>query len=587
MKILEKLGVKSIPVFSDVGDGYAIYYNDGLKTSACVIASDKEGGLHYSSFSDFTKLTRDDLSALLTDNKTDSRAHAPWAFAMIGGGRIDDLIDELNLPYENRDLIRDELEVLIDEDQGNVSGIDRKSLDAIERSFHQTRGSYEFYSGDSERSVIRRQAAASYPILADLLSANLMAKMAVDQKKPIADAVVKLLSKESHAEITKPVLKRLSAAEAIPNGVRLSSVVRLMTQVPPDWIPSSGQDWRSFCQVAGGIFEDLRAPDDAVPSLIKSAQGKWTDFCQRVIKKAGIEGDNVEIDIRVVMDNTSDMLNDFKDFIVLPLAAHGGNSDDVMVTTEMGIAARDSAFEMLIRGRVLTDVADQQRRFHLGRNGILSGTAQMELEARRELKQSIAVNTWPGLSDPIQAPNGLWLVPLRSTDELQQEGSAMNHCVGGYTRVAENCSSFIVSVRSLDEDGRLLKRHSTIEFAKLDPSNDVLKTVQNRGVGNSAPSNQAKDAENWYRAAVLSGQVKLNRKLISAFLDDIPIPDDAVERLCGYDWKNRDSLNMAVMPWFPYVNKAYQVLDLDGLMDCGDIAPISNMIAPDPLAHNL
>ena len=585
MSILEKLGVKSTPISSPTGDGYVLSYRDDVKLSVCIIVGNDEGTLTYSSATSFKQFHVEDAMGLLTENPTDSRAHAPWAFAMVGGDRVDDLMDQLNLPFEFREEARSELAELISSEKNRVKNFDHKGLDAIAKSYQQTKAAYEFYAGDNDRALIRRQAAASYPILADLLSSNLTAKMAVDRKKPIADTVVNLLSKIVDASITKPVLKRLSTADTIPNGVKLSSVVRLMSLVPPDWIPTSGQDWRSFCQDAGGLFEDLAASDHSVGPMVKSAQGKWTDFCQRVVKKAGVEQANLEEDFRLVMWNTADMLEDFKNFIVLPLSAHGGDSDEVMVTPEMGIASREAAFEMLIAGKSLTDIADQQRRFHLGRNGILSGTAQIEAENRQELRRSIEANTWPGLTEPVQAPNGLWLVPLRSTNELQQEGAAMNHCVGGYTRVAETCQSFIVSVRSLDENGAIERRHSTIEFDSLNPSNDMLHVKQNMAHGNTAASPKAKDATAWYISAILSGQVKLNRKLISAFLDDIPIPDDGIERLCGYDWKDRDTLNLAVMPWFPFVNKKYQEMNLDGLMDCEEVAPISGMISPDPVAY--
>ncbi|WP_315922791.1 PcfJ domain-containing protein [Mesorhizobium sp. SP-1A] len=585
MSILEKLGVKLTPISSPTGEGYALSYRDDVKLSVCIIVGNDEGALTYSSATSFKQFHIEDAMRLLMENPTDSRAHAPWAFAMVGGDRVDDLMDQLNLPFEFREEARSELADLISNEKSRVKNFDHKGLDAIAKSYQQTKAAYEFYSGDNDRALIRRQAAASYPILADLLSSNLTAKMAVDRKKPIADTVINLLSKIVDASITKPVLKRLSTADTIPNGVKLSSVVRLMSLVPPDWIPTSGQDWRSFCQVAGGLFEDLAASDHSVGPMVKSAQGKWTDFCQRVVKKAGVEQANIEEDFRLVMWNTADMLEDFKNFIVLPLSAHGGDSDEVMVTPEMGIASREAAFEMLIAGKSLTDIADQQRRFHLGRNGILSGTAQIEAENRQELRRSIEANTWPGLTEPVQAPNGLWLVPLRSTIELQQEGAAMKHCVGGYTRVAETCQSFIVSVRSLDENGAIERRHSTIEFDSLNPSNDVLHVKQNMAHGNTAASPKAKDATAWYMSAILSGQVKLNRKLISAFLDDIPIPDDGIERLCGYDWKDRDTLNLAVMPWFPFVNKKYQEMNLDGLMDCEEIAPISGMISPDPVAY--
>lgn len=584
MSILEKLGVKLTPISSPTGDGYALSYRDDVRLSVCIIVGNDDGTLTYSSATSFKQFQLEDALGLLAEKPTDSRAHAPWAFAMVGSDRVDDLMDQLNLPFEFREKARSELADLIAAEKSRVKNFDHKSLHAIAKSYQQTKSAYEFYAGDNDRALIRRQAAASYPILADLLSSNLTAKMAVDRKKPIADTVVNLLSKIVDASITKPVLKRLSTADTIPNGVKLSSVVRLMSLVPPDWIPTSGQEWRSFCQVAGGLFEDLAASDRSVGPMVKSAQGKWTDFCQRVIKKAGVEQADLEEDFRLVMWNTADMLEDFKNFIVLPLSAHGGDSDEVMVTPEMGIASREAAFEMLIAGKSLTDIADQQRRFHLGRNGILSGTAQIEAENRQELRRSIEANTWPGLTDPVQAPNGLWLVPLRSTTELQHEGTAMSHCVGGYTRVAETCQSFIVSVRSLDENGAIERRHSTIEFDSLNPSNDMLHVKQNMAHGNTAASPKAKDATAWYMSAILSGQVKINRKLISAFLDDIPIPDDGIERLCGYDWKDRDTLNLAVMPWFPFVNKKYQEMNLDGLMDCEEVALISGMISPDPVA---
>src|SRR5690606_24742121 len=112
---------------------------------------------------------------------------------------------------------------------------------------------------------------------------------------------------------------------------------------------------------------------------------------------------------RTKMQTAAEMLDDFKSFVVLPLAAHGGDSDEVMVTAEMAIAARQTAFEMLFRGKSLVDLADQQRRYFLGRNGILSAANVDEEEKRAELLSSVEQGTWPGLSDPVQAPNGLWL----------------------------------------------------------------------------------------------------------------------------------------------------------------------------------
>jgi hypothetical protein len=94
MTTLETLGLQVTPISSTEGKGYALSYRDNVQMSLCVIVGNGDGKISYSSIRTFDTFSRDDAIALLTDNPTDTRAHAPWAFAMIGGDRMEDLMDQ-------------------------------------------------------------------------------------------------------------------------------------------------------------------------------------------------------------------------------------------------------------------------------------------------------------------------------------------------------------------------------------------------------------------------------------------------------------------------------------------------------------
>lgn len=196
-----------------------------------------------------------------------------------------------------------------------------------------------------------------------------------------------------------------------------------------------------------------------------------------------------------------------------------------------------------------------------------------------QAKSQIKEGGWPGLTNPVQAPNGLWLVPLCTSDELTEEGRRLSHCVGGYTRQAKECNSHIVSIRTQNPDGSTTS-HSTAEFSGIKQAVPKLHQVQHQAYRNHTPDAVYRDAMGWYVRQVESGRLKTNWELIRAFLDDTLVVMDQVERLCGYDWRERQNLDMAVRPWGAFVTKAYRTKGLDALMDSDQAGAIIDGMTP-------
>lgn len=273
------------------------------------------------------------------------------------------------------------------------------------------------------------------------------------------------------------------------------------------------------------------------------------------------------------------------------MAAHASAASDVPVTPEMIHAAATGSYAILAAGRNAADLADLQRRFHQERERILGGTRRIEEERNRRIRGEIDKDGWPALTPVVQSPNGLWIVPLTNPRELVAEGAegkdengvpGLNHCVGGYAAKARQCDCHIVSVRRIGEDGRY-ERISTVEFLPVRSASDRLSVRQNMARGNSKPPADAIDAVSWYVSAVATGSVPLNWEQIKAFLEGQVLPDDGVERLCGYDWRDRDLLNAAVGPWGPFVVPGFRNMGLDAVMASPPVASVTALVPPEIL----
>lgn len=507
------------------------------------------------------------------------------------------ILDALSYPIDEREKVSSALErsiIGIRPDQ-LVDLIDPRAMKALGAAGDPTNGDLRFYSGDGERPERRRQAAAGFPLLSEMIPATLSLKIAIDRGKPLMDELVKSIDGRTSGTIGKAAIRRLAAVAEAPFGADLETILEFSSRISPDWIPKEGPEWRAFCVAADAIVRKLGASPEETPALLKGCAGRWGDYLSR-ITVAGLgrpldDHDPVVELVPSAMRDVRDMIGCFADVVVLPLAAHGHGSSEVVVTPELRQRAEAVARMMLMGDRSAHVVTDLSRRWHSQRAAILDVTRLMAAERRQQLLGDIREGGWPLLTDSVQAPNGLWLVPLGTPNLLAWEGlhgldpngvMGLHHCVGGYSSKCIKGDCHIVSVRKVFDDGSY-ERLSTIEFDRLKPRSDQLSVLQNRSHGNGVPSGPAKDATSWYIEAMAHGHVPIHRERIGAFLEREAESFDGLERFCGFDWRDRDTLNAAVGPWGPFVNSAWSRVGLDDLVQAEAVAWVRETIAPELL----
>lgn len=559
-------------------NGYVIANVNNGVTNAIMVALDSEGRLSASSMSVVGEIDSEGAQWI----PLESRAAGQWAYSMMTGEPSSALLDMLDVPHVDRAGIADKLfSEAATRAEECLSGLNKDALVAMAKAPEKRLSTYEFYAAEGERGLYRRQAAGAYGIFADLFNANLSTKMAIDRKKPLTEILLPILSEMAERPIGNALLKRFAQAPALPEGMRLSPILVFASHVQPDWFPKTPDEWKSFYHVAYALIEDLHVPTPSLPALLAGSGGKWTQLAERAVAKAYVnEGDPALEDpdtyVRVASLNARDTLESFVDMVVLPLIAHAQEADDVFLNASIRKGCAEWAWDMLFEGRNLPDLLDISRRFHQERPAMLEMSERYRnAQARSQIKEG----GWPGLTNPVQAPNGLWLVPLCTSEELAEEGRRLSHCVGGYTRQAKECNSHIVSVRTQNPDGTTTS-HSTAEFSGIKQAVPNLHQVQHQAYRNHTPDAVYRDAMGWYVRQIESGRLKTNWELIRAFLDDTLVVMDQVERLCGYDWRERQNLDMAVRPWGAFVTKAYRTKGLDALMDSDQAAAIIDGMTP-------
>lgn len=578
---------------TDVGKGLAVIYRGDPTTKIAAVLADDAGNL--SAFQcGFVHFNDDILYDYLNDrnNAVDRSKDISWAFSIMGYVSTSELMDVLTVPLLERDELSGDIASFC-ENHGKSSfpTVNAEVMALLSGSATRSSNAVTFYSQSGERGVRRRQAAASYPLLAGIMSSNLSLKMAIDGAKPLSEGLIKSLSAISGTDVNKSVVKRLSQLPPVPKGCTLNTVIKMMSNVPLDWIPKKEEEWHAFCHLAHAFLDDLRCPEQSIPDLIKGCGGKWDDLCHRISKNAGLEGEDHVASARQAMAGASDFVGTFSEVAICPIIAFSSEFEKVSVTPHILQSARQISYRFLAGGRTAVDVADLQRRWHQESAAILGTTNRLQEEYISSIKDQI-VGDWPALSDPVQAANGLWIVPLKSADELTDEGrnghdsngvKGLHHCIGGYANKAMDLKCHIVSIREINEDGNY-RRLSTAEFSSIENDGSRLKQLQHHAYQNNTPSALARDALSWYIESCHHNLVRINHDQLAVFKDQIPIPSDEIEKLCGYDWRDIDVLNAAIAPWGPFVTKPYR-RPLSDLVDLDEVREVVDTIPPEIAAY--
>lgn len=565
------------PYSVDGREGYAIVNTEANVTYAAYVVMDAEGKVTAASIS----VNGGSVPEGARWTELNARDPGHWAYSMMTGTPSEALLDLVAVPHAERAArAADIFKQCGEAAERFLPNLHKDALAALVKAPEKRLGSYEFYAVDGERGLFRRQAAASYGIFADLFGANLSTKMAIDRKKPLNEILTPLLTQMAENPIGNAHLKRFAQASAVPEGFRLAPIVKFASAVQPDWFPKSEEEWSAFYSVATGLCDYMGVEPKALAPMIAGSAGKWAQLVDRCVDKAYPAADDPNradpnYAVRVATYNTNDMIETFTDMVVLPLVAFSQEANDVYLNATIRKDAREWAWSILLEGRNIVDILDVSRRFHQERNAIMEhSTAHQAAQAKAQIEE----NGWPGLTMPIQAPNGRWLVPLTTPQALKMEGQRLSHCVGGYDRVSRECKSHIVSVQTL-KDGHSTS-HSTCEFAGITSAVPKLSVHQHRARSNSNPDAMSHDAMNWYIAGIETGRIPTRWDLIRAFLDNTLLDMDHVEKLCGYDWRERDNVNRAVQPWAGFVTKEYRKQNLDMMMDSDRAEGIRNEMTP-------
>tara|TARA_R110002126_G_scaffold3263_2_gene18600 strand:- start:23963 stop:26110 length:2148 start_codon:yes stop_codon:yes gene_type:complete len=126
--------------------------------------------------------------------------------------------------------------------------------------------------------------------------------------------------------------------------------------------------------------------------------------------------------------------------------------------------------------------------------------------------KSISVDSdlsWPELIPETVAPNGVKIAALTSKPELEDEGTAMAHCVGGY---ASNCilqGAHILHLSISDSDGT--PHNATLQLSEVNQGGrTTLSITQNRAESNRPPESRLLKASEWLVSAINEHKIEVD-----------------------------------------------------------------------------
>ncbi|MDE2343684.1 MAG: hypothetical protein KGL63_09905 [Betaproteobacteria bacterium] len=330
------------------------------------------------------------------------------------------------------------------------------------------------------------------------------------------------------------------------------------------------------------------------------------------------------------------MVESAKNQLVLPVAARVSRRDRINTIPDAADAAGlVLATSMTVNDRNLISIAETLHRYNVHAEAersklIEAGTPNLEIiirdgdDIRKRLGLDVPAKqvTWPAWMEPVQAPNGAWIVDLNSDRLLYYEGAnkrdpfgafGLNHCcasMNGYN--VNRClgGTHILSVR-MPIAGRY-SRLGTACVRGFDPDKgdqQDLETVEYRYFSNQVPPPEGQEALAWFYAQAAAGRLRFNAEALRGFtheqvtdrygaFDDNQPPAaavaaparaslrDRVHHICGYDWMKDDEVEGIMQVWRQCLGKKWRSLSLDGLSQLPEIRQIGRVINPAVDARN-
>lgn len=308
-----------------------------------------------------------------------------------------------------------------------------------------------------------------------------------------------------------------------------------------------------------------------------------------------------------------DMARVFTDKVGMPLIAQQQGMEDGFLNMRQQELAKIGATRLFFSGKSVINIFELSRHFHSQREHIMeAGCDADELEAQKkpELSRSVATDIpifgvpdylpedgWAPMCDAVEAPNGVWIVPLCDPRQLSWEGTrrgndpfgieGLNHCVGGYSNACRVRGHHILSFRRRFADGSF-QRLSTLEIGPLQQGNTNLHECQHRARSNGTPCAASMQAKDWFYQQVRAGMIPLNFEGVQAHLGALNGKRDEIERACGYDRKDPEKVRLALHAFSDYYGKRLrkvvgetpECVDLSGFYQLSGMEDIGEEIYP-------
>jgi len=437
-----------------------------------------------------------------------------------------------------------------------------------------------YASGDGEQAQYRAQAASAMPILAGLIAESRDLSMAVNVRDPIQPLLTERtgLKKASLKRITKltvsvPAAPLFEAGEAVRGEdalgvnrtrrfsvsgvVSIDKAMRHLSELPPDRTPRDDAEWGAFYDVLTGCAIPIsNAFDLSVTDLLEASRGNWVDYKATLARAADFDPDL--FDRRTMALTTIDAIEAIEGFsrtALMPqvLSSITGTGQALPVVTGEFLVDGFEASARLVIGNA-KNVASHL--FEVARRYAGRIPAMMEAEGRvaveeRDRPDQYGETAFPILTDTFFAPNGLIVRPLRTFEELKEEGQRMSHCVGGYTSKARDVRCHLFSIRTADETESL----STLELTGMDGEDPVTAAanfgiVQNRARRNGPPTPEAKAATEEFMKALKGGELPIRfdemvdwkrRRAQDPRSVRRVVPETTWESVLEHDWQNEDT----------------------------------------------
>lgn len=369
----------------------------------------------------------------------------------------------------------------------------------------------------------RHQAADAFPILAERIATNKDMRFAVEnreslqplfmQKTGLSKGSLKRLSKVDSQLLTDPAFSSRRDVHGenaigvdgdrqffIPGRGSLDEAFSALKDMPPDWTPSTNQEWKDFSDILFSAAIPWKSLIGApISETLKSSKGRWGDFKATLAKSADIPVDEFDRRrIALAMTDAAQGLMDFASQVVIPLSLKSVSSRgfDCGNPSEKHVKnALDASIEVISGGakNPLSSVLEFSRRHITRIPALLNASGLQDANAGASVREgpwgSFMTGSWPPLLQvrSWEASNGLILTCLNNIDLLVHESAQLSHCVGDYyLEKSEKGDCHIISVQRKDGKSR-----STVEIKP--PSlwgGPVPKVVQHKAKNNARPNEE-------------------------------------------------------------------------------------------------